>query len=73
MPKIELKVIHTHAGAVYPAGSVIDVDEHAARWLIERGIGARIGVTPNPALDGMVDVPPAAPEKRSRKQPSAKE
>lgn len=39
MPKLKLEVTHTHAGVVYPAGRVIEVDEHTARWLIERGAG----------------------------------
>ena len=33
MPKLKLKVTHTHAGVAYPAGHVIDVDDHSARWL----------------------------------------
>lgn len=39
MPRIELKVTHTHAGAVYPPGHVLEVDEPTARWLIERRVG----------------------------------
>ncbi len=39
MPRIELKVTHTHAGVAYTAGHVIDVDEHTARWLIDHKIG----------------------------------
>lgn len=46
MPKIELKSVHTHAGAVYPAGQVIEVDEHTARWLIERGVGKPVADSP---------------------------
>lgn len=39
MPKLKLKVTHTHAGVAYPAGHVIDVDEHTARWLTDHQIG----------------------------------
>ena len=33
MPKLRLKVTHTHGGVAYPPGHVIDVDDHTARWL----------------------------------------
>lgn len=49
MPKLKLLVTHTHAGVAYPAGHVIDVDEHATRWLIERGIGELAIHRPEPA------------------------
>lgn len=39
MPQIELLKIHTHAGVELGAGSVIDVDECTAQWLIEHGVG----------------------------------
>ena len=39
MPKLRLKVTHTHAGVAYPAGHVIEVDEHTARWLTDHQIG----------------------------------
>ena len=39
MPRLRLKVTHTHAGVAYPPGHVIDVDDHTARWLTERDIG----------------------------------
>ena len=39
MPQIELRKIHTHAGVEQGAGSVIDVDELTAQWLIEHGVG----------------------------------
>ena len=38
MPTLRLKLAHTHAGVVYPPGHVIDVDEHAARWLTQHDI-----------------------------------
>lgn len=39
MPQIELLKRHTHAGVEQGAGSVIDVDELTAQWLIEYGVG----------------------------------
>lgn len=39
MPQIELLKIHTHAGIEQRAGSVIDVDEITAHWLIEHDVG----------------------------------
>ncbi|WP_127476558.1 DUF7210 family protein [Sulfurivermis fontis] len=42
MPKLKLKVTHTHAGVAYPAGHVIDVDEHTARWMIDHQIGEMV-------------------------------
>lgn len=41
MPQIKLLVAHTHAGAVYPAGAVIDVDDYTAGWLTARKIGTQ--------------------------------
>lgn len=71
MPRIELKLTHTHAGTVYPAGHVIEADEHTARWLIEHGVARAAIATPNPVLDGMVDFPAAPapkPNKPNRKE-----
>jgi hypothetical protein len=51
MPKLKLKVTHTHAGVVYPAGHVIDVDEHTARWLTDHQIGEPASHRPEPAPD----------------------
>ena len=39
MPKLKLKVTHTHAGVAYPAGHVIAVDDRTARWLTDHEIG----------------------------------
>lgn len=39
MHRIELLKTHTHAHEVHFAGSVIDVDEATAKWLIARGVG----------------------------------
>lgn len=51
MPKLKLKVTHTHAGVAYPAGHVIDVDEHTARWLTGHQIGEPASHRPEPAPD----------------------
>lgn len=48
MPKLKLEATHTHAGVAYPAGHIIDVDEHTAQWLIDRGIGAPVRSEPAP-------------------------
>ena len=42
MPQIELFKRHTHAGVEQGAGSVIDVDESTAQWLIENGVGQAV-------------------------------
>lgn len=60
MPKLKLKVTHTHAGVAYPAGHVIEVEEHAARWLIERGIGVPVVMTSPLAAEGATDVQPSS-------------
>ena len=39
MYRIELLKTHTHASEVYFAGSIIEVDETTATWLIEHGAG----------------------------------
>jgi hypothetical protein len=51
MPKLKLKVTHTHAGVAYPAGHVLDVDEHTARWLTDHQIGEPASHRPKPAPD----------------------
>ena len=51
MPKLKLKVTHTHARVAYPAGHVIDVDEHTARWLTDHQIGEPASHRPEPAPD----------------------
>ncbi len=51
MPKLRLKVTHTHAGKAYPAGYLIEVDAHTARWLIERDIGIPAGNDPTSVAD----------------------
>ena len=51
MPKLKLKVTHTHAGVAYPAGHVIDVDDHTARWLTDHQIGEPASHRPESAPD----------------------
>lgn len=66
MHKIKLTATHTHAGEVYFAGDVIDVDETTARWLIEHGVGQPENGGANTSADDS--------EKPSTKsQPKAKE
>ena len=38
MTAIELLKPHTHAGQEYAPGAALDVDDGAARWLIEIGV-----------------------------------
>lgn len=38
MPALRIKAPHTHAGVALPAGHVLDVAPHIARWLIEHSI-----------------------------------
>jgi hypothetical protein len=38
MPALRLKASHTHAGVSHPAGHVLDVAPHIARWLLEHGV-----------------------------------
>lgn len=64
MPKLRLKVTHTHAGVAYPPGHVIDVDDHTARWLIERDIGV-------PANSDVLPVPEAPVARTPRTTPAA--
>ena len=64
MPKLRLKVTHTHSGVAYPPGHVIDVDDHTARWLTERDIGTPASSDPVPTAN------PEEPAKpRSAKNP----
>ena len=51
MPKLKLKVTHTHAGVAYPAGHVIEVDDRTARWLTDHEIGEPASHRPEPAPD----------------------
>lgn len=73
MPRIELKVTHTHAGAVYPAGHVIEVEEHAARWLIGRGIGTPVVMTSPLVAEDATDVQQASAAQAKSRHRSTKE
>ena len=59
MPKLRLKVTHTHGGVAYPPDHIIEMDEHTARWLIERDIGTPASGDRLPVTD------PAEPRKPS--------
>lgn len=64
MPKLRLKVTHTHGGVAYPPGHVIDVDDHTARWLTERDIGT-------PASSDLLPVAaPVEPQKSNATRPT---
>ena len=60
MPKLRLKVTHTHGGVAYPPGHVIDVDDHTARWLTERDIGTPARRDPLPVADPVEPQKPSA-------------
>lgn len=66
MPQIELLKCHTHAGVEQRAGSVIDVDELTAQWLIEHGVGQ--AVVPAPAEPRRVRLNDANPRPTSNKE-----
>ena len=42
MPQIELLKNHSHAGVEHGTGTVIDVDDSTAHWLIEHGVGQTV-------------------------------
>ena len=60
MPKLRLKVTHTHGGVAYPPGHVIDVDDHTARWLTERDIGTPASSDPLPVAAPVEPQKPSA-------------
>ena len=64
MPQIELLKIHTHAGVELGAGSVINVDELTAQWLIEHGVGQAVA----PAEPRRVRLNDANPRPTSNKE-----
>ena len=69
MPKLRLKVTHTHGGVAYPPGYVIDVDDHTASWLIDQKIGERdIGT---PATNDVLPAPEAPAARTPRTPPAA--
>ncbi len=55
---IELLKPHTHAGVSFTPGERLDLDESAARWLIEAGVAQ--------ASDGLTE-PNAKPQPTARK------
>ncbi len=71
MPKLRLKVTHTHAGVAYPPGHVIDVDDHTARWLIDQEIGERDFAPPGTPANSEVMPVPEAPVARPPRTPPA--
>lgn len=71
MPKLRLKVTHTHGGVASPPGHVIDVDDHTARWLIDQKIGERAIETPGTPANSEVLPVPEAPVARPPRTPPA--
>ncbi len=61
MPNVRLNVTHTHAGVAYPAGHVIDVDDHTARWLSARAIGTPEKNSASTATPDVTEVPTPQP------------
>lgn len=51
---VELLKPHTHAGVDHAPGTVIELDDDLARWLIDLETARPARATPNPAL-----LPPA--------------
>jgi len=41
MVQVKLLKPHTHAGVDFVPGTVLDVDERRAQWLVDLGVGAR--------------------------------
>lgn len=50
MYRIKLLKTHTHAGEMHFAGSVLEVDELTASWLIQNGVGQAAGEAANTAV-----------------------
>lgn len=51
MYRIKLLKTHTHAGEVHFTGSVLEVDELTASWLIQHGVGKVADETANTAVN----------------------
>ena len=60
MPQIELLKLHTHAGVEHGAGSIIDVDDSTANWLIEHAVG-QAATSAEPRRSRHNEAPPASP------------
>ncbi len=45
--RIELLKAHTHEGVPHKAGERIDIDEAAAKWLIERAVAKAVAPESN--------------------------
>lgn len=74
MPKLRLKVTHTHDGVAYPPGHVIDVDDHTAHWLIDQKIGEHaIGTQANSDVLPVPDAPAARTPRTPPVAPTPKE
>lgn len=69
MYRIKLLKTHTHAGEVHFPGSVLEVDEMTANWLIQHGVGKAADEIAGPSPENLatpsIDV--AAKTKPNRK------
>lgn len=45
--RIELLKPHTHAGVLHVPGDILNIDQDAARWLIETGVARPAEATPH--------------------------
>jgi hypothetical protein len=68
MHKIVLLKTHTHANRAYFAGHVIEVDDHTARWLIERGVGRLADAASPPQEDAAAGTAPETKPQRKAKE-----
>ena len=69
MLHIELLHTHTHRKAVYRPGSVIEVDETTARWLIDHGIGKPVAEPESTASPGTASPEMTTPATTDLKPP----
>ena len=53
MYRIELLKTHTHASEVHFAGSIIEVDETTASWLIQYGVGKAVDEIASPTSEDL--------------------
>ncbi|BCB28166.1 hypothetical protein SKTS_30520 [Sulfurimicrobium lacus] len=60
MSQIELLKIHTHAGVEHDVGTIIDVDDGTANWLIEHGVG-QAATSAEPRRSRHNEATPASP------------
>lgn len=67
MYRIELLKTHTHASEVHFSGSIIEVDETTASWLIQHGVGKSANEIANPSSEDLASSNMDVPAKTNRK------